>query len=182
MECTRRGLDRREWSRHGGRSSCPCTRQTRTGSPNRSSIPTADSPATRTARCRWRGIAELGRMTSPIHIGFVALTDCAPLVVAREAGFFQEQGLEVELERQISWEHAERRLIDGTLQASHVLATLPLRATLALSETPAPLCTAWVLCRGGNAITASNTFWKKCQGGLAGMIQGGESPCRCDWG
>ncbi|HXP89936.1 MAG TPA: CmpA/NrtA family ABC transporter substrate-binding protein [Fibrobacteria bacterium] len=113
-------------------------------------------------------------MTSPIHIGFVALTDCAPLVVAREAGFFQEQGLEVELERQISWEHAERRLIDGTLQASHVLATLPLRATLALSETPAPLCTAWVLCRGGNAITASNSFWKKCQGGLAGMIQGGE--------
>jgi ABC-type nitrate/sulfonate/bicarbonate transport system substrate-binding protein len=113
-------------------------------------------------------------MASSLRIGFVALTDCAPLVVAQEAGFFREEGLDVELHRQPSWDHAERRLIDGSLQACHVLATLPLRASLALSEQPAPLCTAWVLTRGGNAITASNSFWKLCQEDLAGRIRRGE--------
>src|ERR1035437_8036336 len=113
-------------------------------------------------------------MASPIRIGFVALTDCAPLVVAQEAGFFREEGLSVDLPPQPAWDHAERRLIDGTLQACHVLATLPLRAALALSDHPAPLCTAWVLTRGGNAITASNAFWKQCQDGLAEKIRSGE--------
>jgi len=113
-------------------------------------------------------------MPSPIRIGFVALTDCAPLVVAHEAGCFRDEGLDVELHRQPTWDHAERRLIDGSLHACHVLATFPLRAALALSEHPAPLCTAWVLSRGGNAITASNAFWKRCQEGLAAGIRSGE--------
>ena len=99
-------------------------------------------------------------MSETIRIGFVALTDCAPLVVAQEAGFFREQGIGVELVRQASWDFAERRLVDGTLHASHVLATFPIRATLALVERPAPLCTAWVLSRGGNAVTVSNAVWK----------------------
>jgi ABC-type nitrate/sulfonate/bicarbonate transport system substrate-binding protein len=113
-------------------------------------------------------------MTTPLRIGFVALTDCAPLVVAHEAGFFRDQGLSVELVRQPSWVHAERRLIEGTVDASHVLSTFPLRSSLALSEHPASLCTAWVLTRGGNAITVSNAFWSRCQEGLAGKIRSGE--------
>jgi len=115
-------------------------------------------------------------MASPIRIGFVALTDSAPLVVAQEAGFFRDEKLAVELQRQPSWDHAERRLIDGSLQACHVLATFPLRAALALSDHPAPLCTAWVLSRGGNAITASNEFWKSCLEGLPEKIRNGEVP------
>ena len=108
-------------------------------------------------------------MAAPIRIGFVALADCAPLVVAQEAGFFREQGLQVELARQASWELAERKLVEGAIQASHVLATFPLRCTFALVERPAPLCTAWVISRGGNAVTVSNAVWKILSGtGAAG--------------
>jgi len=102
-------------------------------------------------------------MAETIRIGFVALTDCAPLVVAHEAGFFRDRGLNVELSRQPSWESAERRLIDGSIQACHALGTFPLRSSLALTDRPAPICTAWVLARGGNAITVSNALWKIIQ-------------------
>jgi hypothetical protein len=45
---------------------------------------------------RWRGPARL-------RLGYVPLCDCAPLVVAREAGFFERHGVSVELVREVGW-------------------------------------------------------------------------------
>ena len=38
-----------------------------------------------------------------LRLGFVPLTDSAPLIVARERGFFEAEGLKVELSREVSW-------------------------------------------------------------------------------
>ena len=38
-----------------------------------------------------------------IKLGFISLTDCAPLIAAKELGLFAKYGLDVELEKQASW-------------------------------------------------------------------------------
>lgn len=43
-----------------------------------------------------------------LSIGFMALTDCAPLVIAKEMGFFKKWGLSVNLYKQNSWANAKR--------------------------------------------------------------------------
>ncbi|MBC8792720.1 MAG: hypothetical protein C6Y20_14045, partial [Tagaea sp. CACIAM 22H2] len=44
-----------------------------------------------------------GLEKTQLTLGFVPLSDCAPLVVAREKGFFEHQGLSVDLSREASW-------------------------------------------------------------------------------
>ena len=56
-----------------------------------------------------------------LKIGFIKLTDCAPLVIAYEKGFFEDEGLYVTLEAQANWKIVLDRVIDGSLDASHML-------------------------------------------------------------
>ena len=60
-----------------------------------------------------------------LSIGYVALVDSAPLIVAREGGFFAEQGLQVDLQREPSWASLRDHLLFGDLVAAHALAPLP---------------------------------------------------------
>jgi ABC-type nitrate/sulfonate/bicarbonate transport system substrate-binding protein len=118
-------------------------------------------------------------MNNVLQIGFVALADCAPLVVAKEAGFFESNGLDVTLKRMSNWEQAKSKLLEGSVQAAHLLSTLTLRSSLALSSRPAPFCSAWVLSRGGNAITVSNGLWKALGNeAVAHALTNGELPHR----
>lgn len=39
--------------------------------------------------------------TAPIRLGFIALTDCASIVMAQELGYFKERGLNVEVIKQV---------------------------------------------------------------------------------
>ena len=43
------------------------------------------------------------RRNRPIRLGFVALADCAPLVMAGELGLFARHGIKVELHREVGW-------------------------------------------------------------------------------
>src|SRR3954467_14658770 len=66
----------------------------------------------------------------PIRLGFVALIDAAPLIVAHECGYFSDEGLHVSLERQIGWANVRDKLAFGHLDASHALLGLPLASVL----------------------------------------------------
>ena len=99
-------------------------------------------------------------MTAPLRIGFIPLTDCTPLVVAKEHGFFARQGLEVELLKAQSWEQILSRLTSGDLDAAHMLSTIPLQWALGLSGRGHPLAYAVALSQHGNAITLSNALWR----------------------
>jgi two-component system, oxyanion-binding sensor len=93
-----------------------------------------------------------------VKIGFIPLCDSAPLIVARERGFFAEQGLAVELSREASWASIRDKVAVGVLDAAHMLSPMVLAATLGLGNIRAPLTTALALNRGGNAITLGQSL------------------------
>jgi nitrate/nitrite transport system substrate-binding protein len=93
-----------------------------------------------------------------IKLGFIKLTDMAPLAVAYEKGYFEDEGLYVTLEAQSNWKVVLDRVIGGELDGSHMLAGQPLGATLGIG-TKADLITSYSMDINGKAITVSNEVW-----------------------
>jgi two-component system, oxyanion-binding sensor len=92
---------------------------------------------------------------TPLRIGFLDLIDAAPLIVARERGFFADEGLDVRLERQLGWGSIRDRLTFGQLDAAHALLGMPLYSHLRRDRFLQPLIGVMNLGAGGNAITLS---------------------------
>ncbi|MEZ0386493.1 MAG: ABC transporter substrate-binding protein, partial [Verrucomicrobium sp.] len=63
---------------------------------------------------------------SKVRIGFIALADCAPLLVADELGYFKKHGVEVELSREVGWATIREKILYGQLDAAHSIAGLAL--------------------------------------------------------
>lgn len=95
-----------------------------------------------------------------IKLGFIKLTDCAPLVIAHEKGFFMDEGLTVQLEAQANWRILLDRVLNGELDGAHMLAGQPIAAYAGV-DTKADVITAFSLDRNGNAITVSNEIWRE---------------------
>lgn len=95
-----------------------------------------------------------------LKFGFIKLTDMAPLAVAYEKGYFEDEGLYVTLEAQANWKVLLDRVIDGQLDGAHMLAGQPLGATIGYG-TKADIITAFSMDLNGNAITVSNDIWKQ---------------------
>lgn len=95
-----------------------------------------------------------------LTLGFIKLTDCVPLIVAKEKGFFEEEGLYVTLQPQANWKVLMDRVIDGQLDGSHMLAAAPLGHTIGLL-TKAEIVVPYVLSVNGAGITVSNEVWQK---------------------
>lgn len=93
-----------------------------------------------------------------LKFGFIKLTDMAPLAIAYEKGFFEDEGLYVTLEAQANWKVLLDRVIDGELDGAHMLAGQPLGATIGFG-TEAHVVTAFSMDLNGNAITVSNDVW-----------------------
>jgi nitrate/nitrite transport system substrate-binding protein len=96
-----------------------------------------------------------------LTFGFIPLTDCAPLVVAREGGFFAQQGLDVTLSREPSWANIRDKVLFGELDGAQMLATMPLATTLGINGIAKPTITAFNLDLNGNAITVSNALYQR---------------------
>ena len=88
-----------------------------------------------------------------LRVGFVPLIDAAPLVVARELGYFADEGLNVTLDRQVGWANVRDKLTAGALDASHALLGMPLASQLGRDWFNEPLVGVMTLASGGNAIT-----------------------------
>ena len=95
----------------------------------------------------------------PIRIGFVPSTDSAALIYAKESGLFEQQGLEVELKREITWSGIGDKLINGELDAAQAPAPLPFLANLEVDSDPSALVSAMVTSSQGSAITISRRLW-----------------------
>jgi nitrate/nitrite transport system substrate-binding protein len=93
-----------------------------------------------------------------LKLGFIKLTDMAPLAIAKEKGFFAEEGLNVELEPQANWKVLLDGVIGGQLDGAHMLAGQPIAATIGYG-TKADLIAPVVLDLNGNATTVSNAVW-----------------------
>ena len=105
-----------------------------------------------------QAVAELEK--EDLKFGFIKLTDMAPLAIAYEKGYFEDEGLYVSLEAQANWKVLLDRVIDGELDGAHMLAGQPLGATIGVG-TRADIITAFSMDLNGNAITVSNDIWRQ---------------------
>ncbi len=93
-----------------------------------------------------------------LTLGFIKLTDCAPIIIAREKGFFEDEGLFVTLKAQANWKVLLDGVISGELDGAHMLAGQPLGATIGFG-TKGDVVTAFSMDLNGNATTVSNEVW-----------------------
>lgn len=95
-----------------------------------------------------------------LTFGFIKLTDMAPLAIAKELGYFEDEGLYVTIEAQSNWKNVLDRVIDGQLDGSHMLAGQPIAAGAGFGR-QAELVTPFSMDLNGNGITVSNAVWNK---------------------
>jgi ABC-type nitrate/sulfonate/bicarbonate transport system substrate-binding protein len=104
-----------------------------------------------------------------LRVGYVPLTDCAPLVMAQELGLFRQYGLNVHLSRELGWTTIRDKILFGELDAAHAVAGLPFATTLGLGCAPCDCVTGLVLNLHGNAITVSNALARLVSNTGAGL-------------
>lgn len=104
-----------------------------------------------------------------LRLGFIPLTDCAPLAAAQAMGFFEDEGLNVELVREASWATIRDKVAVGALDGAHMLAPMVLAAA---AENPdRPVLAPMALNRNGSAITVSADL-AEALGGAPGDLSG----------
>ena len=102
-----------------------------------------------------------------VRIGYVALIDSAPFIVAHQMGFDQRHGLTLELCKQPSWAAIRDKLLSGELDAAQTLYGLVYGVEIGLGGPQADMAILMTLNRNGQAITVSNS--------LAAQLKQGQS-------
>jgi nitrate/nitrite transport system substrate-binding protein len=116
--------------------------------------------------------AELGYPEKEeLKFGFIKLTDMAPIAIAYENGYFEDEGLYVTIEAQANWKVLLDGVIDGRLDGAHMLAGQPIAATIGYG-TKADIITPFSMDLNGNAITVSNDIWKQMKPNIPKMADG----------
>lgn len=92
---------------------------------------------------------------SSLCLGYLRLTDSAPVIMARELGLYAKYDLDVVLQREVSWANLRDKLVTGVLDAGQMLAPLPLATSLGIGGLRADVVTGLALSLNGNAITLS---------------------------
>ncbi len=98
-----------------------------------------------------------------LSLGFIPLTDCAPLVIAKELGYFDKYGLNVKLSKETSWANIRDKVALGILDGAQMLASMPLAMSLGIGPMSKPMVTAFSMDLNGNAITVSTALFARMQ-------------------
>ena len=94
-----------------------------------------------------------------MRFGMIALTDCAPIVMAHELGYFKKFGINSVVSKEASWAVIRDKLTLGENHATHMLIGMPFASTMGLLGSPVkPMVAPWMLNRNGQAITLANKF------------------------
>lgn len=116
--------------------------------------------------------AELGYPEKEeLTFGFIKLTDMAPIAIAYENGYFEDEGLYVTIEAQANWKVLLDGVIDGRLDGAHMLAGQPIAATIGYG-TKANIITPFSMDLNGNAITVSKEVWSAMKPNIPKMDDG----------
>ena len=105
-------------------------------------------------------LAKHGLEKVNLEIGFLPLTACAPIVIAKEKGFFTHHGLdEVNLVRESSWRGIQDGIAGGYLDAALMPSGMPVWMTVGgMDNKPIPVATSLTITRNGNAIALDKRF------------------------
>jgi nitrate/nitrite transport system substrate-binding protein len=106
-----------------------------------------------------------GPEVSDLKFGMIALTDCSPIVIAHEKGFFKKYGINSTVTKGASWAAIRDALSTGDIHATHMLIGMPIASTMGLLGSPKkPMVVPWLLNRNGQAITLKSELKGKVQG------------------
>ncbi len=97
-------------------------------------------------------------MTRQINAGFVPLTDAAPLIVAHELGFAEEEGLTLNLIREHSWATIRDKLAFGVFDAAQLLLPIAFELPHSLGPARTHIDVPLFLNMNGNSFVASNSL------------------------
>ncbi|EAZ58618.1 ABC transporter substrate-binding protein [Pseudomonas aeruginosa] len=87
-----------------------------------------------------------------LKIGFIPINCATPLIMADPLGLYQEQGLSASLQKTAGWALVRDNMLNGELDASHMLAPMPLAISMGLGSNPQPMRVATIQNINGQAI------------------------------
>lgn len=90
-----------------------------------------------------------------VKIGFIPLTDCASVVMASVLEFDLKYGIKITPTREASWASVRDKLVNGDLDASHVLYGLIYGVQLGIAGPKKDMAILMTLNHNGQAITLS---------------------------
>ena len=96
-----------------------------------------------------------------VKIGFIPLTDCAPIAVAAAMGFDKKYGIKITPSKEASWAGVRDKLINGELHAAHVLYGMMYGAQLGIGGPQKDMNVLMTLNNNGQGITLSNQLNEK---------------------
>src|SRR5882672_9899798 len=100
-----------------------------------------------------------GPEVKDLKFGMIALTDCSPIVIAHEKGFFKKYGINSTVSKGASWAAIRDALSNGDIQGTHMLIGMPIASTMGLLGAPKkPMVIPWLLNRNGQSITLSKAL------------------------
>ena len=88
-----------------------------------------------------------------LKIGFIPITCATPLIMAAPLGFYQKQGLNVEVTKTAGWALVRDKMINKEYDATHFLSPMPLAISLGLGSNAVPMNVATIQNINGQAIT-----------------------------
>ncbi len=97
-------------------------------------------------------------------LGFIALSDASPLIIAQEKGYFEKYGMkDVQLLKQASWlvtrDNLELGSDNGGIDGAHILSPMPYLMTLGtITKQALPMYLLARLNTNGQAISLANTY------------------------
>ena len=104
-----------------------------------------------------------------VKVGFIPLTDCAPLAIASLKGFDKKYGITLVPSKEASWAAVRDKLVNGELDAAHVLYGLLYGLELGVAAKPQPMANLMTLNRNGQGITLSSDLQEKGVTNLAAL-------------
>ena len=112
-------------------------------------------------------------MSGSLKLGFMPLDDAAGLIVAKALGFFDDEGLDVELSREASWATIRDKVAVGALDGAHMLAPMVLAQSLGIGGEATAMIAPLALATDGAAITLSTRLGlgpSPSRAGLADLV------------
>jgi nitrate/nitrite transport system substrate-binding protein len=93
---------------------------------------------------------------STVRVGFIPLTDCAPVVMAAVKGFDKKYGLSLQPSKEASWAAVRDKLTSGELDAAHALYGMIYGLQLGVAGPQHDMANLMTLNNNGQAITLAN--------------------------
>ena len=91
-----------------------------------------------------------------LKIGFIPITCATPLIMAHPLGFYQKQGLNVEIVKTAGWALIRDKMLNKEYDATHFLSPMPLAISMGAGASATPMNVAAIQNTNGQAITLAN--------------------------